>query len=42
MTQLGFNGLKDQAQRTVGNILNTLGEFDLSQPHAGGTFAAGS
>lgn len=40
MTQLEFNGLKDQAQRTVEYILNTFGAFELSQLHAGATLAA--
>lgn len=39
MTQLGFNDLADQAQRTVEYILNTWGTFDLSHLHAGDTFA---
>lgn len=39
MTQLGFNGLADQAQRTVEYILNTWREFDLSRRLTGDTFA---
>lgn len=39
MTQLGFNGLADQVQRTVEYILNACGLFDLSLLHAGDTFA---